>query len=106
MSWRRSAGAVSRIAERGETAVVSPATPGQPANLAALHACSTAHVLHTAPGSVSVPVDIHETVSTVAGLLAEQPGSRSRCRGCCHLLKHADPPRTLCPSCTRLLLRL
>ncbi|MEU6611570.1 hypothetical protein ABZ922_42290 [Streptomyces shenzhenensis] len=82
---------VGRIVERGEAELPAPAGPGQSANLAdalaALrtvsdtvhglvdrHASTTVRALHTAPGTASLPGDVHETVVAVAALLAEQGG--------------------------------
>jgi hypothetical protein len=84
---------VGHIAERGETQVPAPASPGQPANLAdalatlrsvseqihglaAQHASTTVRALYAAPVSAPRPADVHETVVAVAALLAEQHGQK------------------------------
>ncbi|MFE3142849.1 hypothetical protein [Streptomyces scopuliridis] len=85
--------AVGRIAERGEVGLPAPAGAGQPANLSdaletlsavsdtihglvARHASTTVRALHAAPSSAPVPPDAHQTVVTVAALLAEQHEGR------------------------------
>ncbi|MET8827291.1 hypothetical protein ABZX40_15035 [Streptomyces sp. NPDC004610] len=78
-----------RITERGGAELPAPAGPGQPANLAdALavlrkasdtvhglvdrHASTTVRALDSAPGTVVLPGDVHETVVAVAALPAVQ----------------------------------